>query len=97
MVYGGRTGVPLILGLFVGVIFSLSMFPYDELVSLPSCPIPESSMSDDEDSTEHWKVVVKKVSKPPNTQSQVTKVFFPLLIQEISLFTLMLVFLIVFY
>lgn len=75
MVYGARTGVPLAFGLLIGVIFSLSMFPADEFISMAVCPLVESPSLEKEESTEHWQVVVKKMSSTPvNGQSQPGKV-----------------------
>uniref|UniRef100_A0A0N5AAJ4 Hexosyltransferase n=1 Tax=Syphacia muris TaxID=451379 RepID=A0A0N5AAJ4_9BILA len=74
MIYWGRTGFPLILGLLVGVIFSLSLFSYEDVVFLPNCPVNEPPSSESDESTEHWEVVVKKIFNAPNTPNQPAKV-----------------------
>uniref|UniRef100_A0A915CB52 Hexosyltransferase n=1 Tax=Parascaris univalens TaxID=6257 RepID=A0A915CB52_PARUN len=73
MVYGARTGVPLALGLLFGVIISLAILPREEYLSIGLCPFAESPSLEEEESSEHWQVIVKK--KPPtNANVQLGKV-----------------------
>ncbi|KAK0417201.1 hypothetical protein QR680_012876 [Steinernema hermaphroditum] len=70
MVYGARTGVPLLVGLSIGVVLALltSDFSWQHSSFVRRCPaglfsgpaIAESP-TDYVDNAEHWKVVVKKL------------------------------------
>lgn len=82
MFYGVRTGLPLAIGLIIGVLLSLSVLNIDDdLVlltttkcSLASLQSPSLSL-EDELSSEHWEVIVKKLTPISNNmQQQSTKV-----------------------
>uniref|UniRef100_A0A1I8A0E0 Hexosyltransferase n=1 Tax=Steinernema glaseri TaxID=37863 RepID=A0A1I8A0E0_9BILA len=72
MMYGARTGVPLCVGLSIGVLIALLTSDFSWQPSVRRCPavaLSEPSVPqpvvDYVDNAEHWKVVVKK---PPSTQ-----------------------------
>ncbi|VDK78310.1 unnamed protein product [Litomosoides sigmodontis] len=67
MVHGVRTGVSLTSGLVLGVLLSVVLFLPDELIP-PGTP-------DEELSSEHWEVIIKKAAATTtNAQSQTRKV-----------------------
>ncbi|KAL4003586.1 hypothetical protein ACH3XW_8215 [Acanthocheilonema viteae] len=67
MVHGVRAGVSLTSGLVLGVLLSVLLFLPDELIP------PE--MPNEELSSEHWKVIIKKAATTSiNGQSQTRKV-----------------------
>lgn len=69
MVHGVRGGVSLTLGLVLGVLLSVLLFLPDEV-------IPPAT-SDEELSSEHWEVIIKKAAtSTTNGQSQTRKVIF---------------------
>ncbi|VDN55177.1 unnamed protein product [Dracunculus medinensis] len=77
MFYGVRTGLPLAIGLIIGVLLSLSVLNIDDdLVlltttkcSLASLQSPSLSL-EDELSSEHWEVIVKKLTPISNNMQQ---------------------------
>lgn len=82
MVYGVRTGISLAFGLVIGVVLSLILFPSDEAVTPGLCPDVESPSLEEEPSSEHWEVIIKKATTTSNNaQSQSGKVdFYPFLL-----------------
>lgn len=66
MVHGLRTGVSLVLGLLLGIAFTLWFFPPFELIPPGKCLNTELRSLENERSSEHWEVIISKTAMMPN-------------------------------
>uniref|UniRef100_A0A914C519 Hexosyltransferase n=1 Tax=Acrobeloides nanus TaxID=290746 RepID=A0A914C519_9BILA len=74
MVYGARTGVPLGLGLLLGLSITNILFTVDEITP-QQCSNFDSEQPNYVDNSEHWKVHLERTISPPaNSQVQSGKV-----------------------